>query len=38
MFDKVKRFYEIGLYSASQVHDFIEKGVLTEAEYNAIVK
>lgn len=38
MFERVKRFYKIGLYSATQAHDFPEKGVLTEEECNAIVK
>ncbi len=30
MFEKIKRFYELGLYTAEQVHRFAEKGVLTE--------
>ena len=38
MFDKIKRFYDLGLYSAEQVHKFVEKGVITEEQYNEIVK
>lgn len=37
MFEKVKRFYEKGLYSREQVHRFVEKGVLTEEQYLAIL-
>lgn len=37
MFEKVKRFYEKGLYSKEQVHRFVEKGVLTEEQYTEIV-
>lgn len=36
MFEKIKRFYELGLYTAEQVHRFAEKGVLTEEEYKKI--
>ena len=38
MFNKIKRFYDMGLYSAEQVRQFADKGVITEAEYNEIVK
>lgn len=37
MYEKVKRFYDKGLYSKEQVHRFVEKGVLTEEEYRSIV-
>lgn len=37
MFEKIKRFYDLGLYSAEQVHKFAEKGVITEEEYKSIV-
>lgn len=37
MFEKIKRFYDLGLYAAEQVHKFFEKGVITEEEYKSIV-
>ena len=37
MFKKVKRFYELGLYTKEQVKMFVTKGVLTETEYEMIV-
>ena len=36
MYDKIKRFYDMGLYSAAQVHAFVDKGVLTEEQYREI--
>lgn len=36
MFDKVKRFYDIGLYTKAQVAAFVRKGKLTADEYEAI--
>ena len=38
MYSKIKRFYDMGLYTAEQVHKFVEKGVITEQEYNAIIE
>lgn len=37
MFEKIKRFYELGLYSAEMVHKFVEKGVITEEQFEEIV-
>lgn len=37
MFDRIKRFYNQGLYSKEQVHKFVEKGVITEDQYLEIV-
>lgn len=37
MFDKIKRFYDLGLYTKEQAHKFVEKGVITEEQYNLIV-
>jgi phage uncharacterized protein, XkdX family len=34
---KVKKFYDEGLWSKSRVHDAVEKGKITEAEYEEIV-
>lgn len=36
MFEKIKKFYDMGLYTKSQVHKFVEKGVITEAQYHEI--
>lgn len=36
MFDKIKRFYDMGLYSAEMVYKFVGKGVITEEQYSAI--
>lgn len=36
MFEKIKRFYNLGLYSKIQVHKFVEKGIIDEEEYKAI--
>ncbi|MBR1659259.1 MAG: XkdX family protein [Oscillospiraceae bacterium] len=37
MFEKVKKFYELGLYSKEQVWQFVVKGKLTEEQYREIV-
>lgn len=36
MFDKVKKFYDLGLYTDAQVAMFVVKGKLTKAEYKSI--
>lgn len=36
MFEKVKRFYDLGLYTAAQVAQFVEKGRLTPEQYTEI--
>lgn len=36
MFEKVKKFYDMGLYSAAQVAQFVRKGRLTADEYERI--
>ena len=33
---KVKRFYDLGLYTAQMVYAFYQKGKITAAEYNEI--
>lgn len=38
MFEKIKHFYEKGLWTAEQVHQAVEKGLITEEEYKEIVK
>lgn len=37
MYAKIKKFYDMGLYSADQVYKFVEKGVITEQQYRDIV-
>lgn len=37
MFEKLKKFYRQGLYTAEQVYEFVKKGVITEAQYRLIV-
>ena len=37
MFEKIKRFYSMGLYTKEMVHKFVEKGVITEGQYLEIV-
>lgn len=37
MYEKIKRFYDMGLYTAEQVYNFFLKGKITEQEYNDIV-
>lgn len=38
MFEKIKRFYSMGLYTKEMVHKFVEKGVITEEQYLEIVE
>ena len=38
MFEKIKKFYIMGLYTKEQVYKFFEKGVITEEEYTSIVE
>ena len=36
MFEKVKRFYDLGLYTAVEVAQFVKKGKLTPTQYEEI--
>ena len=38
MFEKIRRWYEQGLWSAAQVRQAVEKGLLTQAQYEQITK
>lgn len=38
MFEKIKRFYKLGLYTKEQVFKFFEKGVITEEQFKETVK
>lgn len=37
MYNKIKKFYDLGLYTAEQVHKFVDKGIITEEQYAEIV-
>lgn len=36
MYEKIKKFYDMGLYTPEQVHKFVDKGVITEEQYREI--
>lgn len=38
MFERIKKYFERGLYTAEMVHKFVEKGVLTEKQYEEITR
>lgn len=38
MYKKVKRLYDLGLYTAEQVKDFADRGKITAEEYEMITK
>lgn len=38
MFDKIKKFYDMGLWSDVQVRNAVEKGIITEDEYSLIIE
>ena len=37
MVEKIKKFYKKKLYTKEMAHKFVEKGIITEQEYNEIV-
>lgn len=37
MFEKIKRFYELGLYTREMVQKFADKGVISQEQYQQIV-
>lgn len=37
MFEKIKKFYDMGLYTKEMVHMFVEKNVISEEQYTDIV-
>lgn len=37
MFEKIKKWYKQGLWSADKVQNAVEKGVITQDEANVIV-
>ena len=38
MFEKIKKYYDMGLYSKQQVRQFYIRGVITEEQYKSIVE
>ena len=38
MFERIRKYFEKGLYTAEMVHKFVEKGVLTEKKYEEITR
>lgn len=36
MFEKIKHFFDLKLYTKEQVHKFVEKGVITFEQYKEI--
>lgn len=36
MFEKIKKFFELKLYTKKQIHQFAEKGVIAPEQYTAI--
>ena len=37
MFERIRKYFEKGLYTAEIVHKFVDKGVITEEQYEIIV-
>ena len=37
MFEKLNKFFRLGLYTKAQLHKFVEKGVITEEQYQHIL-
>lgn len=38
MFEKIKKFYDMKLYTDEQVRNFMVKGVITEDQYQEITE
>ena len=37
MIEKLIRFFRLGLYTEAQLHKFVDKGVITEEQYQQII-
>lgn len=37
MFEKIKNYYQLGLWSKERVRNMVEKGVISEEEYKTII-
>lgn len=38
MFEKLKHFYNLGLYTAEQLYKFVERGIINDEEYREITE
>lgn len=38
MYEKIKRFYDLGLWTAEMVRNAVAKGIITEEECESIIK
>lgn len=36
MYERIKKYYDTGLWSKSRVWNMVDKGIVTEAEYEEI--
>lgn len=37
MLERLIRFFKLGLYTEAQLHRFVDKGVITEEQYQQII-
>ena len=37
MLEKIIRFFKLGLYTEAQLHKFMDKGVITDEQYQQII-
>lgn len=37
MIEKLIRFFRLGLYTKEQLHKFVDKGVITQEQYDQII-
>lgn len=37
MYENIKKWYNMGLWSKEQVHDAVNKNIITEEQYNKII-
>lgn len=37
MLERLIRFFKLGLYTEAQLHKFVDKGVITEDQYQQII-
>ena len=37
MLKKIIRFFKLGLYTEAQLHRFVDRGVITEEQYQQII-
>lgn len=38
MLEKIERFFKLSLYTKSQLHKFVDKGIITKEQYEKIVE